>query len=246
MTVKLKGLQKILAYHRKWLAGREDGVLADLSELDLSEVDFSRLDLRWVNFDSCILRKADFRGAKMIDCNLTKADLSKADLRHADLSDAILRRADMRSANLSEADLSYADMTGCDLRKANFSMANLKSSLFLRSIIDDGIRQANFSPIKKDLFSILEVARPEIRGLVEAIKGGRIDGSVYEGECCCLVGTIAKLRNTPFYELDSIRPSMLRPAERWFSAIEPGDTPETSLIAKITLEWVEEFMKQAV
>jgi hypothetical protein len=32
------------------------------------------------------------------------------------------------------------------------------------------------------------------------------------------------------------------PAERWFLAIKSGDTPETNPVAKITLEWIDEFL----
>ena len=81
-------LQEILKKHKKWLAGEDGGVRADLRRADLSEAD---------------LRRADLSGA-----DLSEADLSGADLRRADLSGADLSEADLSGADLRRADLDFA------------------------------------------------------------------------------------------------------------------------------------------
>lgn len=89
----------------------------------------------------------------------------------------------------------------------------------------------------------LLAASREVPGLLLALREGRVDGSQYEGECACLVGTIANLRHCKTVDLGSIRPDSNRPSERWFMAIQPGDTPEKSPITKITIEWIEEWQR---
>ena len=130
-----------------------------------------------------------------------------------------LSGADLSDANLSDADLRDADLRGADLRGADLSR------------------------IKRDLFEIFAATHPEIAGLRQALADGQIDGSTYEGDCCCLVGTIARNRGCRFDAVACVQPDSDRPAERWFLAIRPGDTPETSQIAKITVEWIDEFLR---
>ena len=79
--------------------------------------------------------------------------------------------------------------------------------------------------------------------LRDALVEGRVNGSTYEGECACLVGTIANARGVRFNDLGhGLTPCVTRPAERWFLGIQRGDTPDTNQISRITVEWVDEFL----
>lgn len=100
---------------------------------------------------------------------------------------------------------------------------------------------ANLSSVKNDLWDVLFRAPGEVAGLLESLKAGKVNGSVYEGECACLVGTIANVAHCNYQALELIKPNAARPAERWFLAISPGQTPETSSVVKLTVEWIEEF-----
>lgn len=105
------------------------------------------------------------------------------------------------------------------------------------------LRGSNLSDAKNDFWEILLRAPREIAGLRLALAEGRVDGSTYEGACACLVGTIANVRGQIYRELSGgIKPNSSRPAERWFLAIQKGDTPETNQVSKITVEWVDEFV----
>ncbi len=156
-----------------------------------------------------------------VSADLSRADLSRADLSRADLSDADLSDADLSRADLSRADLSDANLSGADLR------------------------DADLRPIKHDLFGVLLYAQHEVPAMLEALKNGNVDGSTYSGDCACLVGTICKIR-----KVDAELPAAVlhlpkdssSAIERWFMGIRPGDTPESSLLVKITTEWVEEFL----
>ena len=184
-------------------------------------------NLSGANFTGAILTRADLSGADLSGANFTGADLTRADLSGANFTGAILTRAD-----LSGADLTRANFTGADLTRANLSGANLYQA---------NLYQANLNPIKHDLWAILNYHPHEVAGVQAALREGRTDGALYEGECACLIGTIANIRRCSYKSL-LVAPDSDRPAERWFFAITRGDTPETSPIAKITDEWITEWL----
>ena len=138
-------------------------------------------------------------------------------------------------AKLSGAKLSGADLSGANPLRANLSGADLSGA---------NLSRADLSVPKTDFFDILLRASREVAGLRAALIAGKVDGSTYEGECACLVGTIANVRKgCDFGNLgNGIKPNHLRPAERWFLAIGKGDTPETNQISAITVAWIDEFV----
>lgn len=127
---------------------------------------------------------------------------------------ADLRYADLRSANLSYADLSYANLSYADLRS-----------------------------FKADLWMTLTQNRHEVPALIAALRDGRVDGSTYEGECACLVGTIANAKSVNYDVLDH---SASNHAEQWFAMIRKGDKPEDDsaggFASKMALEWSLEWL----
>jgi hypothetical protein len=178
-------------------------------------------------------KRADLSDANLSDADLSGANLSGANLSGANLSGAYLRDANLSDANLSDADLSGANLSGAYLRDADLSDANLSGAY---------LRDADLSDAKEDLYKILDSAPNEVEGVLKALQEGRVNGSTYSGECACLVGTIANIRNCDYRELGVIEPNIDRPAERWFMAIRTGDTPENHPITKITAEWVQEYL----
>ena len=160
--------------------------------------------------------------------DLEWADLEGADLRGAHLEGADLRRADLEWAHLEGADLDGADLDGAHLEWANLEGANLEG--------------ANLMPIRDDIWAVLASAPAEVAGLRAAIAEGRIDGSTYEGECCCLVGTLANVRHCKYTDIPMLRPNSVRPAERFFAAIKRGDMPSTSQFSQLALEWVDQWL----
>jgi Pentapeptide repeats (8 copies) len=160
--------------------------------------------------------------------------LEAASASDANLSGAYLSGANLRGANLSGANLRGANLSGANLSGAYLSGANLRGAY---------LRDANLSGFKTDLFDVLLRAPNEAAGVRAALVAGRVDGSVYEGECACLVGTIGKVRGVAFDELgNGIKPDSARPAEQWFMSINRGDTPENSQVVAITVEWIDEFL----
>jgi hypothetical protein len=197
---------------------------AYLSDANLSDANLSGANLRGAYLSGAYLRGAYLRGANLSDANLSDAYLSDANLSDANLSGAYLRGAYLRDAYLSDANLSDANLSGANLSDANLSDANLRG-------------------FKADVFDVLLRAPNEAQGVRDALIAGRVDGSVYEGECACLVGTIGKVRGVAYSDLGhGLKPDAGRPAEQWFMAIKRGDTPGSSSVVKITVEWVDEFL----
>lgn len=163
-----------------------------------------------------------FDGSKVI------LECEGASVREAVLA-AVKDRASLSGADLSGANLYGANLSGANLSEAGLSRANLYG--------------ADLSHVKADIWDVLFRAPGEVSGLLDALKSGRVNGSVYEGECACLVGTIANVARCHFAALELIKPNSSRPAEQWFLAISKGHTPETSSVVKLTVEWVEEFQR---
>jgi len=202
----------------------------------------SGADLRSADLRSAYLRSADLSGANLSGADLSGANLSGAYLRSADLSGANLRSADLRSADLRSAYLSGADLRGADLRGAYLSGADLRSAYLSGA----DLRGANLSgayltPIRDDLWAVLSSSPMEVSGLLAALKEGRVDGSTYEGDCACLVGTLANLRHCMHNAIDGLNPDSSRPIECFFAAIKKGDTPETNQFSKLACEWIESW-----
>jgi hypothetical protein len=186
---------------------------------------------------------ADLTDADLTDADLTDADLTRADLTGADLTDANLTGADLTGADLTRADLTRADLTRADLTDANLTRADLTRA----DLTDADLTRADLTRAENDLHAVLNAAPKEVSGLLAALRAGEIDGSTYTGECACLVGTIANVRECAVADLPSlIAPDSSRPAERWFLALRPGMTPENNQIAKITEGWIEEWIGRQV
>jgi hypothetical protein len=180
------------------------------------------------------LHEALAAGASLRGANLRDADLTGADLRGADLTDATLTDANLRDADLTGADLRGADLTDATLTDANLRDADLTGA---------DLRGANLTPIRDDIWAVLSGAPAEVPALLDAIKGGRINGSQYSGACACLVGTIANARHCDTSQLgEALKPNADRPAEKFFLAIREGDTPDTNPFSKLAAEWVEDWL----
>ena len=238
---------------------------ADLRRANLEGANLTEANLEGANLTEAYLRRANLIGANLIGADLRRADLTEAYLRRANLIGADLRRANLIGANLIGADLIGADLIGADLRRANLIGADLigaylrganliganlegadlrRANLIGANLIGADLEGANLEVIKKDFFEKLLVAKNEVTGLYNWLLEGKINGSYYEGECACLVGSIAKIRNENYKKMSiALKPDSTSASERWFLAISEGDTPENNLISKITKDWMEEFMK---
>ena len=142
---------------------------------------------------------------------------------------AVKAKADLSYVNLSYADLSYANLSYANLRSADLSYADLTE------------KQLRW--FRDDIWAVLSSSPKEVAGLRTALNEGRVNGSTYHGECCCLVGTLAHERKCSYDEIPGLTPDSSRPAEVWFYGINKGDTPETNRLSKLALEWVNQWLE---
>ncbi len=185
--------------------------------------------VKWYDANTVLWRgEADNMREAVIAALKAGANLWGADLRGADLRDADLRGADLRGADLRGANLWGADLRGADLRGANLWGADLWG--------------ADLWGFRNDLYAVLSEAPAEVAGLLAAIRAGTIDGSQYQGQCACLVGTIAKVRGCDYDKLGALVPDSSRPSEIWFMGIAPGDTPTTNFRAQMAEQWIAEWL----
>ena len=149
-----------------------------------------------------------------------------------------VRWAIQSEANLSEANLSWANLSKANLSKADLSKANLSKADLSKA----DLSWANLTAIRDDIFAVLSAAPAEVDGLRTAIAEGRIDGSTYSGTCACLVGTLANVRHCAVDEIPGLCTDSYRAAERFFTAIKPGDTPATNPASALALQWVDDWL----
>ena len=156
---------------------------------------------------------------------------------------ANLDGANLYGANLDGANLYGANLDGANLYGANLYGANLYGANLTRANLDG----ANLTPIRDDLWAVLSSAPREVPALIAALRDGRVNGSVYnDGECGCLVGTLAIARGVDAHGIEGLEPNSRRAAEMFFLPIKRGDTAETNPHVKYALAWCEEWHARMV
>ena len=177
-----------------------------------------------------------------------KADLSSADLSYADLRSANLRSADLRSANLSYANLRYADLSYANLSYADLSSADLSSANLSYADLRyaQNLPQSFINQCSRDMLFIFQSLSSELPFLRYKLVKGEVDGTQYEGDCACLIGTLANgdggLKKVceviPYYDK-----GLHNFGEQWFWNIKKGDTPENNDFAKHALLLIDSVLK---
>jgi hypothetical protein len=112
----------------------------------------------------------------------------------------------------------------------------------------------DLAAVKEDFLSVVSKLPGEVPYLRLAVIEGRIDGSVYYGECACLKGTLARkaVGFTPQTTSEvvvylrialDIRCGLAESlAEQFFYHIEEGDTPASNPYSAVVLNWLDEFL----
>lgn len=107
----------------------------------------------------------------------------------------------------------------------------------LRKLPLDFINQCS-----RDILFILQMLKKEMPFLKDKLIKGEVDGSQYNGECACLIGTLANghggmdkvCQAIPFYEKGTHNMG-----ETWFLNINKGDTPENNQFAAHVMKLIE-------
>ena len=196
-----------------------------------------------VCFDRASLDGASLVGASLDRASLDGASLVGARLDRASLVGARLDRARLDRARLDGASLDRASLDGASLDRARLDGASLDgASLDGASLDGASLVGARLTPIRDDIWAVLSASPAEVPALRQAIIEGRVNGSAYEGECACLVGTLANARGCNYKAIPNLQPDSNRAAECFFMAIRKGDTPETNQAAALAVQWVDEWL----
>jgi hypothetical protein len=131
-----------------------------------------------------------------------------------------------------------SSFVGSSFVGSSFDGSSFVGSSFVGSSFDDSSFDGECDA-KADFIEVISRARLEIPAMVKALREGRVNGSTYEGECACLVGTLENAGAT------GLPHDSERPIERWFMMISEGDKPGDSspggyAIGK-ALEWALEY-----
>jgi len=207
---------------------------ANLRGANLIDAYLKGANLRDANLTCTYLNGADLRGANLMDANLNGANLNGTNL-----NGAYLRGANLRCAYLNGTNLEGANLEGVNLEGAYLTRVNLKGANLMGAYLQDALSEEQLINYKHDFWGILLQYRNEIESLREHILAGKINGSVYSGECACLMGTIANIKSC---EVDELEKDHLSYIESWFTMIKEGDTPENNYASEMTLKWLDEFV----
>ena len=233
------------------------------ASLDRASLDGASLDganLARANLGGAILDGANLGGAYLVDASLVGASLAGASLDRASLVGAILAGASLDRASLVGARLDRASLVGASLDRASLDRAILAGASLVgaslgganldganldgANLVGARLDRASLDGIRNDMRRVLDRAPAEVSGLLAKLRAGEVDGSCYEGSCACLVGTIANIRGVKFNALDGIVPDARSPAEKWFTGIGKGSTPENNPVAAITEDWILEWQAE--
>jgi uncharacterized protein YjbI with pentapeptide repeats len=195
----------------------------------IKNINFSDMDLSTVSFDNSRFDNSSFDNSSFYNSSFDNSSFYNSSFYNSSFYNSSF---DNSSFDNSRFDNSSFDNSS--FYNSSFDAATVKN-------IRDKNQLYMFDTYKADFWSILLKSQSEIAGLKKALQNGKVDGSTYTGECACLVGTIANIKKCNHEQIPNIKPDSNRPAEKWFLGIRKGDTPETSEMSKLTLEWIEEF-----
>ena len=241
-------LKTILDKHQLWIDDNDTGTRANLygANLDGANLDGANLygaNLYGANLTRANLTRANLDGANLDGANLTRANLDGANLYGANLDGANLDGANLDGANLTRANLDGANLDGANLDGANLTRANLtRANLYGANLDGANLTRANLDGAKEDFLQKLAALKNEAVFLYKALLDGRINGSVYSGECACFIGTIANARKCDYHDITEVKIDQDSATERLFLAINKGDTPENNKISAIVKDWMDDFM----
>ena len=144
-------LDQIIENHQNWLeSDAEEGLRANLSDVDLSghtflntdlsQAFFDRSNFEKANFSGCTLKKTVFNNAVLNYIDFSYADLKNASLSEAQIKEGKLTKAKLQNAILKKTNLVEAKLAGAELNGANLFRSDMRKT-DLESVV--GLNEAN-------------------------------------------------------------------------------------------------------
>ena len=137
--------------------------------------------------------------------------------------------------------LEQAVKSGANLRGAYLSDANLRGH-------DEKTLPIQYINLcSRDMLFVFQHLKHELPYLREKLIEGKVNGSQYEGECACLIGSLGKgkmdcvrkvVSAIPYYDMGTHNYG-----EQWFLAIKEGDTPKNSFFVKHAVKLIDSVLQ---
>jgi uncharacterized protein YjbI with pentapeptide repeats len=214
---------------------------ANLSDMDLSGVSFDNSRFYNSRFDNSRFDNSSFDNSRFDNSRFDNSSFDNSRFYNSrfDNSGFYNSRFDNSRFYNSRFDNSRFDNSSFD--NSRFDNSSFDNSSFDSVSAESALKTGALESVKNDFFGRMLRQKNEVPFLKQAIIDGKINGSQYEGDCCCFVGTIAKAAHCNYKELPKLKPDSDSPTEKWFMALRPGYTPANNSVAKITFDWIEEF-----
>lgn len=164
---------------------------------------------------------ADLQGASFPSCNLSGANFTGARMEGASFG----------RANLSDVNFDAADLTGIRLQEATLDGATFRGA----KLKGAALSEANLAGIRESLESLIVGAQSGVQALLNAIRDGKINGSVASKSITATVRDA-----TPDHWRVQAQHGHL--IERFATAIELGDTPKTNPASAIIEQWLADWI----
>jgi uncharacterized protein YjbI with pentapeptide repeats len=246
---------------------------ADLSNLDLSGIDFSNSKFDNSTFDNSKFYNSKFYNSKFYNSTFDNSKFYNSKFYNSTFDNSTFYNSKFYNSTFDNSKFynskfynstfdnstfynskfynsTFDNSTFYNSKFYNSTFDNSKfyNSKFYNSTFDSpsfiSLKESGaLEPIRCDFFGRMLILKKEVPALRQALVDGKVNGSAYEGECSCFMGTVANARHCKYNAIPELKPDINSDTERWFMAISKGDTPETSPIVKQTVEWIDEFKK---
>ncbi|MCK7527867.1 MAG: pentapeptide repeat-containing protein [Ignavibacteriales bacterium] len=156
----------------------EEGVLLDLTEIDLRGCEIAGANLSFTDLSGSALNECEITEVDLTGCDLSAVDFSSSVIKNVDFIKATLAGTKFNNSKVNECDFAEADLSGTD-----FSDADLSNSEFtLSENILECISAVTQYGLK--LIICLRSFEPEYLDDLASLKDD--DDDVLEGDFCML------------------------------------------------------------
>jgi len=223
----------------------------DLSNYDLSGIDFSNSQFYNSQFDNSKFYNSQFYNSKFDNSQFDNSQFYNSKFDNSQFYNSKFYNSKFYNSKFDNSQFDNSQFDNSQFYNSKFYNSKFDNSQFYNSkFYNSKFDEVSFSnlknsgalePIRCDFFGRLLILKSEVGYLKTALQKGRVNGSAYEGECSCFMGTIANAKKCTYKQLVGLKPDSSSDTERWFFSIKKGDTPDNSLFVKQTIEWIEEF-----
>jgi uncharacterized protein YjbI with pentapeptide repeats len=226
-------------YNSRFYNSRFDNSSFYNSRFDNSSFDNSRFDNS--RFDNSSFDNSRFYNSRFDNSGFYNSRFDNSRFYNSRFDNSSFYNSSFDNSRFDNSRFDNSRFYNSSFDNSRFDNSRFDNSSFDSVSAESALKTGALESVKNDFFGRMLRQKNEVPFLKQAIIDGKINGSQYEGDCCCFVGTIAKAAHCNYKELPKLKPDSDSPTEKWFMALRPGYTPANNSVAKITFDWIEEF-----